>query len=212
MKSKWKIYNWRFVTTATVLLIISICFFIAGCIKNNAPKLSNDKLLNIKGIFVDNEGFLYISTNEGILVYDDNSCVGTIETGVSIRIAVDSDIVYIWDYTTQKMYCYQRNGKMANDNRTDIYPIEHFNENVYVKNGSSYSIHRILGYSYITMDGKMLYHSPVVGYLGKISMFIAIPTFIYLGFGWVVVYGIWGGRDKKIKSFYKEAFKELIKK
>lgn len=212
MKSIRKIYNWKLVITAIVLLILSSCFFIVGCIKNNTPGLSENKLLNIKGIFVDNEGFLYISTNDGILVYGDNFCVGAIEVGTSIRIAVDSDIVYIWDYATQKMYYYRRNGELAKDNRADVYPIEQFQQSSYTKNGSSYNIHRILGYSYITVDGKTLYHSPVVGYLGNISMFIAIPSFIYLGFGWVVVYGIWGGRDKMIKSYYKEAFKELFRK
>lgn len=212
MRTIKKLYNTKLVLTVTLLFIICLSAFFIGYIKFNEPELNENRLLDICGIYVDNEHFLYISTNMGVLVYKDATCVGRIDVSTYLCIAVENDIIYMWDYNALKKYAFEKDGSVAERSRTDVYPTERFQSDTYTKDGLTYRIHRILGYSYVTEGGNILYHSPIGEYLTEKAMYLLIPCFAYLNFGFVVVYGIMGGRDKKIKDFYKAALQELLKK
>ena len=215
-EDKMNIIN-KIYTRKVVIAVICIFIFLFSClvyyaIHFNTKELSGNRLLNVRGIYVDDDSFLYISTEMGVLVYENTDCTGCINAGKWLRIAVDNDVVYIWDYGIQKMSATDRTGQVCENARTDVYPVEQFQKDECTKGDITYRVHRILGYTSITNGTKTLYHSPITEYLLSMSVYLLIPCFLYLAFGWVVVYGIIGGRDEKIKHYYREAFRELFRK
>ena len=180
------IYTKKAVIAAIIIFVLSLYCLIIFCTTFGTKELSEKRLLTVYGISADEDGYLYVNTNMGVLVTLDGICVGklNVEPYKFLRMTVDKGDVITYNSSVEKgLRTFSRDGREKEPSYA--YPLEYFEKNTAAKGENTYKVHRIFGYTYITENGKTVYHSPVWEYVVSKAWLLIFPSFLYLGLGLV---------------------------
>ena len=213
-----RFFTAKYMLIAAAVFIASLIAFFIGAAKYPQFELNENRLLKVIGIYVDDEQYLYIKTNMGVLAYDSNGCVGRYKVSASsnLRIAVTDDIVIISDPLSDKyIHRFTRDGTpyTPTDISTYTYPTDKFESSAYEKGNCKYRVYRVLGFSFITANGRIMYHTPFGEYIARFLVLFLLPSFVYLTSGIVfrcrdIGRRIYRERVEIWKAFIDEVFRK----
>ena len=142
----------------------------------------------VESFYIDNCERLYLSTNKSVLCYEDKKCIYSYEVYPPVRISVIADTIEFWDTTDNILYVYEIGGELLYEKETDNYNTEPKYTDSILKNGKEYRLSKVLGFTTVKEDGKIIYHTPILGYVLNLSTNILFPVIaIYLAIGYGVL-------------------------